>query len=204
MPTTLAEMIRVADSYALGDPMQPAVQAEPEQTNQPQQRQEQYRDNRQNKRREEFPDRRYGPQQVAAVQENSGASGSQRQKTGSQPWAGPKKQWVEKKPWQNNEERYTMESAMDQPCRWHTPNPGRPANHLTKDCTWTKRLMGQGTAKDAGKLPPPPPLTGPNAIPVQPQQNRTPPQQVHQVGEENGQSPPPAPLDRNVCHDPDM
>ncbi|KAK1670916.1 hypothetical protein QYE76_059075 [Lolium multiflorum] len=58
MPATLAEMIRVADSYALGDPLQPAVQAEPEQSNPPQQRQEQYRDNRNNKRREDFPDRR--------------------------------------------------------------------------------------------------------------------------------------------------
>jgi hypothetical protein len=37
-------------------------------------------------------------QQVAAVQDNSSAEESQRQKTGLQPWAGPKKQWVEKKP----------------------------------------------------------------------------------------------------------
>jgi hypothetical protein len=99
MPTTLAEMIRVADNYALGDPMQPAVQPEPEQSNPPQQRQEQHRDNRNNKRREDFPDRRYGPQQVAAVQEDSGPGGNQRQKTGSQPWAGPKKKWVEKEKW---------------------------------------------------------------------------------------------------------
>jgi hypothetical protein len=83
MPSTLAEMMRVAENYALGDPMQPAVQAEPEQSNPPQQRQEQYRDNRNNKRREDFPDRRYAPQQVAAVQENYDAGGSQRQKTGS-------------------------------------------------------------------------------------------------------------------------
>jgi hypothetical protein len=152
MPATLSEMIRVADNYALGDPMQPAVQAEPAQTSQP--RQDQYRDNRHNKRREEFPDRRYGPQQVAAVQDNSGASGSQRQKTGSQPWAGPKKQWVEKKPWgqkKNWQEhaKYTMEAAMDQPCRWHTPNPANPSNHLMKDCSWTKYLMLKGAVKDA-------------------------------------------------------
>ncbi|KAK1615417.1 hypothetical protein QYE76_020934 [Lolium multiflorum] len=169
MPTTLAEMIRVADSYALGDPMQPAVQAEPEQSNPHQQ---QYRDNRNNKRREDFPDRRYASQQVAAVQENFDASGSQRQKTGSQPWAGPKKQWVEKKPWgqkKNWQEpvKYTMEAAMDQPCRWHTPNPDHPSNHLTKDCSWTKFLMQRGAVKDAQapggpmqqqqQLPPPPP-----------------------------------------------
>src|SRR5215217_7018472 len=109
------------------------------------------------------------------------ASGSQRQKTGSQPWAGPKKQWVEKKPWgqkKNWQEpvKYTMEAAMDQPCRWHTPNPDHPSNHLTKDCSWTKYLMQKGAVKDAQaqggpalqqqQLPPPPPLTGANALPV--------------------------------------
>ncbi|KAK1606789.1 hypothetical protein QYE76_030462 [Lolium multiflorum] len=216
MPTTLAEMIRVADSYALGDPMQPAVQAEPEQSNPHQQ---QYRDNRNNKRREDFPDRRYASQQVAAVQENYDASGSQRQKTGSQPWAGPKKQWVEKKPWgqkKNWQEpvKYTMEAAMDQPCRWHTPNPDHPSNHLTKDCSWTKFLMQKGAVKDAQapggpvqqqqQLPPPPPLTGANALPVQPQPNRQQYQQVNRVEENRDQPPPPAPLGRNVYEDPHL
>ncbi|KAK1616336.1 hypothetical protein QYE76_021853 [Lolium multiflorum] len=224
MPTTLAEMIRVADSYALGDPMQPAVQAEPEQSNPHQQ---QYRDNRNNKRREDFPDRRYASQQVAAVQENYDASGSQRQKTGSQPWAGPKKQWVEKKPWgqkKNWQEpvKYTMEAAMDQPCRWHTPNPDHPSNHLTKDCSWTKYLMQKGAVKDAQgqgcatmlpppqdmlrqqQLPPPPPLTGANALPVQPQPNRQQYQQVNRVEENRDQPPPPAPLGRNVYEDPHL
>ncbi|KAK1615351.1 hypothetical protein QYE76_020868 [Lolium multiflorum] len=216
MPTTLAEMIRVADSYALGDPMQPAVQAEPEQSNPHQQ---QYRDNRNNKRREDFPDRRYASQQVAAVQENYDASGSQRQKTGSQPWAGPKKQWVEKKPWgqkKNWQEpvKYTMEAAMDQPCRWHTPNPDHPSNHLTKDCSWTKFLMQKGAVKDAQapggpvqqqqQLPPPPPLTGANALPVQPQPNRQQYQQVNRVEQNNDQPPPPAPLGRNVYEDPHL
>ncbi|KAK1665639.1 hypothetical protein QYE76_053798 [Lolium multiflorum] len=216
MPTTLAEMIRVADSYALGDPMQPAVQAEPEQSNPHQQ---QYRDNRNNKRREDFPDRRYASQQVAAVQENYDASGSQRQKTGSQPWAGPKKQWVEKKPWgqkKNWQEpvKYTMEAAMDQPCRWHTPNPEHPSNHLTKDCSWTKFLMQKGAVKDAQapggpvqqqqQLPPPPPLTGANALPVQPQPNRQQYQQVNRVEQNNDRPPPPAPLGRNVYEDPHL
>ncbi|KAK1651515.1 hypothetical protein QYE76_069320 [Lolium multiflorum] len=75
-----------------------------------------------------------------------------------------------------------MEAAMDQPCRWHTPNPAHPSNHLTKDCTWTKYLMQKGAVKDAQgqggnammppppacrakqQLPPPPPLTGANAL----------------------------------------
>jgi hypothetical protein len=80
MPTTLADMIRVADSYALGDPMQPAITGDPLPRFPP--RQDQYRNNHHNKRREDFPDRRYGMQQVAAVQDNSEAGGSQRQKTG--------------------------------------------------------------------------------------------------------------------------
>ncbi|KAK1682003.1 hypothetical protein QYE76_042851 [Lolium multiflorum] len=180
---------------------------------------EQYRDNRNNKRREDFPDRRYASQQVAAVQENYDASGSQRQKTGSQPWAGPKKQWVEKKPWgqkKNWQEpvKYTMEAAMDQPCRWHTPNPDHPSNHLTKDCSWTKFLMQKGAVKDAQapggpvqqqqQLPPPPPLTGANALPVQPQPNRQQYQQVNRVEQNNDQPPPPAPLGRNVYEDPHL
>ncbi|KAK1618395.1 hypothetical protein QYE76_023912 [Lolium multiflorum] len=195
MPTTLAEMIRVADNYALGDPTQPALQPEPEQL-----RQEQHRDNRNNKRREDFPDRRYGPQQVAAVQEDDDASGSRRQRTGSQPWAGPKKQWVEKKPWA---QKRNWQNPQNTPwkrhgptCRWHTPNPAHPSNHLTKDCTWTKYLMEKGAVKDAQgrggnammpppdmprqqQMPPPLPLTGPNALPVQP--NRQQYQQVNRV-----------------------
>jgi hypothetical protein len=40
-------------------------------------------------------------QQVAAVHDNPEADGRQRKKTGSRPWGGPKKQWGEKKPWQD-------------------------------------------------------------------------------------------------------
>ncbi|KAK1679374.1 hypothetical protein QYE76_040222 [Lolium multiflorum] len=105
-----------------------------------------------------------------------------------------------------------MEAAMDQPCRWHTPNPAHPSNHLTKDCTWTKYLMQKGTAKDARpphdmpqqqqQLPPPPPLTGANALPVQP--NRQQYQQVNRVEQNDNQPPPPAPLGRNVYEDPHL
>jgi hypothetical protein len=143
-----------------------------------QSRQDQYRNNHHSKRREDFPDRTYGVQHVAAVQDNSGASGSQKQKTGNQPWAGQKKQWVEKKPW-HEQPKYTMESAMDQPCRWHTPNRTKPANHLTKDCSSTKRLMTKAVMKEGFETLPPPPLTGANAQPVHAQQNR--PQQQEGV-----------------------
>jgi hypothetical protein len=164
--------------------MQPAIAGDPLPRIPP--CQDQYRNNHHNKRREEFPDIRYGTQHVAAVQDNSGAGGSQRQKTGTHPWAGQKKQWVEKKAWQG-QPKYTMESAMDQPCRWHTPNPAKPANHLTKDCSWTKILMERGLMKDArdqgfDALPPPPLLTGANAQPVFAQQNQPHQQQgVHQM-----------------------
>jgi hypothetical protein len=76
MPTTLAEMIRVADSYALGDPMQPAIAGDASSRNQS--RQDQYRNNHHNKRREDFPDMKYGVQHVAAMQDNLGAGSSQR------------------------------------------------------------------------------------------------------------------------------
>ncbi|KAK1694005.1 hypothetical protein QYE76_010702 [Lolium multiflorum] len=107
-----------------------------------------------------------------------------------------------------------MEAAMDQPCRWHTPNPDHPSNHLTKDCSWTKFLMQKGAVKDAQapggpvqqqqQLPPPPPLTGANALPVQPQPNRQQYQQVNRVEQNNDQPPPPAPLGRNVYEDPHL
>jgi hypothetical protein len=160
MPTTLAEMIKVADSYALGDPMQPAIAVDPLPRYPP--RQDFWNNNSHHKRREDFPDRRYSMQQVAAVQDNPEAGGSQRQKTGGQPWGGLKKQWGEKKPW-HDQPKYTMESAMNQPCRFHTPHPSKPANHTTRNCSWTQRLMKEGL----GGLPPPPPLTGANAQPVQ-------------------------------------
>jgi hypothetical protein len=80
MPTTLAEMIKVADSYALGDPLQLAIAADPVQRYPP--RPDYWNNNNNNKRREYFPDRSYGAQQVAAVQDNPEAGESQRQNIG--------------------------------------------------------------------------------------------------------------------------
>jgi hypothetical protein len=108
-----------------------------------------------------------------------------------------KKKWVEKKPWQD-QPKYTMESAMEQPCRWHTPNPTKPVNHLKKYCSWTKYLMARGVVKDARNqgsdaLLPPPPLTRANAQPIFAQQNKPHQQEaVHQVVQgNNNQAPPP-------------
>jgi hypothetical protein len=102
-------MIKVADSYALGDPFQPAITAGSVQKYLPR---PDYQNNNDNKRREDFPDRRYGAQQVATIQDNSEDDGSQRQKIGGKPWGGPKKQWAEKKTW-HDQPKYTKESAMD-------------------------------------------------------------------------------------------
>jgi hypothetical protein len=81
MLATLAEMIKIADSYALGDPMQPSLdsqgqgqtQGNTSNTRRPGQF---YRSDNQNKRRDERPDYRYGTAQVAAVEEGQGGAGS--------------------------------------------------------------------------------------------------------------------------------
>jgi hypothetical protein len=84
MSATLAKTIKIADSYALGDSMQPLLMSADQgqlhwgnsgagtsgQFNRP--------DNR-NKRRDDRPDYRYGSSQVAAIeQEQAGAGSSQR------------------------------------------------------------------------------------------------------------------------------
>ena len=84
MLATLAETIHIADSYALGDPMQPVLNLE--ETNR------KYLGNNgpwrgdrpgySNKRREDIPDYRYGSNQVAALmQDQPDTDSSQRQKT---------------------------------------------------------------------------------------------------------------------------
>jgi hypothetical protein len=84
MLATLVETIKIADIYALGDPMQPLVMSAGQ--NQPHRGNSgagtsgkfNHRDNW-NKRRDGRPDNRYGLSQVAAVeQEQAGADSSQR------------------------------------------------------------------------------------------------------------------------------
>jgi hypothetical protein len=62
-------MIKVGNSYALGDPLQPTIAADTTQKYPPR---PDYWNNNHNKRREDFPDRRYGVHHVASVQENVG------------------------------------------------------------------------------------------------------------------------------------
>jgi hypothetical protein len=83
MPSTLAETIKIADSYALGDPMQPSLMpAELGRDNPGNDDAGSYRrSDRQDyrKRRDDRPDYRYGSKQVAAVnQDQPGAGSSQR------------------------------------------------------------------------------------------------------------------------------
>jgi hypothetical protein len=81
MPTTLAETIKIADSYALGDPLQPTLasqgqgQSQRNNNNAGGSRQF-YRPDNRNKRRDDRPDYRYGSSQVAAVEEEQGGAGS--------------------------------------------------------------------------------------------------------------------------------
>ena len=89
MPTTLAEMIRIADSYALGDPTQPAAYDTPtpfEVFNGAGPSRMQDRQDFRNKRNHDRPDYRYN--QVAAVEpDQPDAGNAQRQKHNDQPWA---------------------------------------------------------------------------------------------------------------------
>lgn len=88
MPTTLAETIRIVDSYALEDPLQPVLNSD-EASKKHHGNQGPRRGDRPDygyKRREDRPDYRYGSNQVAAVtQDQPDAGSSQRQKTDAEP-----------------------------------------------------------------------------------------------------------------------
>ena len=90
MLATLAETIRITDSYALGDPLQPMLNS-----NEPSKKYLGNHGPRRGdrpdygyKRREDRPDYRYGSNQVATVtQDQPDAGSSQRQKTNAgQAW----------------------------------------------------------------------------------------------------------------------
>jgi hypothetical protein len=81
MPAMLAETIKIADNYALGDPLQPTLASQGQGQNQrninnaggPGQF---YRPDNRKKRRDDRPDYRYGSSQVAAVEEEQAGAGS--------------------------------------------------------------------------------------------------------------------------------
>ena len=100
MPTSLAKTIRIADSYALGDPLQPVLNLE-EPSRKHHGNQGPRRGDRPDygyKRRKDRPNFWYGSNQVADVtQDQLDAGSSQRQKTNDSPAWGQNqeaaKQW---------------------------------------------------------------------------------------------------------------
>jgi hypothetical protein len=84
MLTSLADTIKIADSYALGDPLQPTLALQGQGLSQRNNKNaggsgQFYRPDNRNKRRDDRPNYRYGSSQVAAVEEEQGgAGGSQR------------------------------------------------------------------------------------------------------------------------------
>src|SRR3954469_25162792 len=93
MPASLAETIRIADSYALGDPTQPLLMSSDGMTetqiyNAAGSQRRQVRAEYRSKRRDERPDYRYGSIQVAAMsQDHPDAGSSQHQRmNGQQQW----------------------------------------------------------------------------------------------------------------------
>jgi hypothetical protein len=78
MLATLAETIKIADSYALGDPLQPTLASQGQGQSQRNNNNaggsgQFYRPNNRNKRRDDRLDYRYGSSQVAAIEEEQGA-----------------------------------------------------------------------------------------------------------------------------------
>ena len=85
------------------------------------------------------PDYRYGADQVAAVLvENPDPVQTQRPKTEGPSWRANQNTWV-RKDWNgpNQSAPVTFEAMLDGPCRYHTTDPRKPANHSTRNCSWT-------------------------------------------------------------------
>jgi hypothetical protein len=81
MPATLAETIKIADSYALGDPLQPTLDSRGQGQNQRNNNNaggsgKFYRPDNQNKRRDDRTDYRYGSSQVVAIEEEQVGAGN--------------------------------------------------------------------------------------------------------------------------------
>jgi hypothetical protein len=179
----------------LGDPLQPTLASQDQGQNQRNNNSagasgQFYRPDNQNKRRDDRPDYRYGSSQVAAVeQEQTGTGNSQRPRYEGyqqpqqqqqppqqqvQPWQ-KKNVWInknagasQKKQWP----KYTVDLAMDKPCVFHTFKPGKPVNHLTRNCSWLDDIL-VGRAGSFGPARPsvsaaPSPLTGVNTVAVPP------------------------------------
>ena len=86
---------------------------------------------------------------------------------------------------------------LDGPCSYHTPNPSRPANHSTRQCSWYQWILRDSPADNPylspllraapRTAPRAAPLTGVNTVPVRVRtpprdtDNRRRPENVNQV-----------------------
>jgi hypothetical protein len=142
MPATLAETIKITDSYALGDPLQPTLASQGQGQSQRNNNNaggsgQFYRPDNQNKRRDDRPDCWYGSSQVAAIEEEQPGAGSsqhpryegyQQQQQPPQQQAQPfqkKNVWVNKNAGagvgqKKQSPKYIVGLAMDKPCVFHT------------------------------------------------------------------------------------
>ena len=198
-PKTLAEAMRIANKYTIGDPTH-----EGKKDNSAFQHNRNDRNDFRNKRRD--PDFRYPQNQIAAVQEVQKVQPD----VGNHQWqkiSGPgygqrndgKKTWVNNKK-SDSKEKYSFEAMLDQPCKFHSA--GKPANHTTRNC-FCMQKMGKGA-----RLPsPPPPATGANALTIRNRQpnsgNHHQQQAVNQVantGNPNGQQAGPSTRDQYQEH----
>jgi hypothetical protein len=61
---------------------------------------------------------------------------------------------------------------MDKPCVFHTFQPGKPANHLTRNCSWLDDILAGRAGPFGPSRPPvpaaPSPLTGANTVAIPP------------------------------------
>ena len=143
MPKTLSEAIRVADLYALGDPTQPALDSVGATRRQPVNNRlglmrPSDRHEYGYKRRD--LDCRYRADQVAAMNVDHPEAGeSQKPKNDGPTWRPNQNTWV-KKEWNGPNQSLTFEAMLDGPCRYHTTDPRKLANHSTRNCSWTLRI----------------------------------------------------------------
>ena len=120
------------------------------------------------------PDYRYGADQVAAVAvDNPEPGSSQKPKNEGPAWRLNQNTWV-RKDWNgsNQNASLTFEAMLDGPCRYHTIDPRKPANHSTRNCSWTLRIQADGQKGPGPRAPnrpnyrPNAPLSGANTTPV--------------------------------------
>ena len=141
MPITMAETIRIADMYALGDPLQPTIQTSEASADRPNNVSGSYQQRPMQYFRKRNMDFRY-PNQVVAVEQNQGIAQRPRF-DGPKQWPPrndyPKKPFDSQRRWQPRE-KFTYEQMLDRPCSHHSALIGHPSDHTNRQCAWTVRM----------------------------------------------------------------